>query len=115
MALLTKQVVGEGELVAIPKELLQHLAAGRVKYEAADAGGDTFDNDGRTFLHVKNGSGGPLTVTVAAKPTKTDREATVPAGGEEFVGIFSLTDFDVNASIAYSGVTSLTIAVIGGV
>ena len=110
MALLTQQKLGEGELVAIPREMLTHIAAGRVKYEAADVGGDTFNNAGRTFLHVKNGSGVPLTVTVAAKPTKTDREATVSAGGEVFMGIFPLTDFNVNASITYSVVTSLTIA-----
>ena len=112
MPLLARQTSGEGALIEIPAALLSHILAGRVRYDAADVGGDAFNNDGKTFLHVKNGSVGPLTVTVAAKPTKTDAEKTVAPGGEEFFGPFPLTDFLVAPAITYSGVTSLTLAVL---
>lgn len=110
MPLLTEQKIGEGNLVAIPNELLTFAASGRVKYDAADVGGDTFDNDGRTFLHVKNEGGGPLTITVVAKLTKSDVTKVIPAGGDGFFGPFPLTDFNATSVIVYSGVTSLTLA-----
>ena len=107
MALLARQKIDEDGLVAT--------------YDAAAMGGDSFENDGRTILHAKNGSGGPLTVTVAAeqattqKPgfgelTKADAAIAVPAGGEAFLGPFPTIAFGVLSEITYSGVTSLTIA-----
>lgn len=107
MALLARQKIDEDGLVA--------------NYVAATGGGDSFDNDGRTVLHAKNGSGSPITVTVAAeqatteKPgfgalTKANAEVSVPAGGEAFLGPFPTIAFGRSTEITYSGVTSLTIA-----
>jgi len=90
-------------------------------FAAATAGGDTFLNDGRTFLYIKNGSGGDLDVTVDSlvncnQGSDHNIVTTVPAGSEEMVGPFtpaSRFNGDNNyASITYSGVTSLTIAAI---
>ncbi len=109
MPLLAREQIDEDGLVAT--------------YNAADVGGDTFDNDGRTVLHIKNGGGGPLTVTVTAesattrKPgygqlTKANAETAVAAAGEEFLGPFPTIAFGVVGAITYSGVTSLTLAVL---
>lgn len=40
-------------------------------YAAAAGGGDTFTNDGAVFLHVKNGGGSSINVTI---------DSTAPAG-----------------------------------
>lgn len=91
-------------------------------YAAAAAGGDTFNPDEDTFLHVKNGSAGALTVTVvtpgsaAGGLTIADSVTSVPAGGERFIGPFPRGHFgrasDGKADVTYSGVTSLTLAVL---
>ncbi|MFZ2905328.1 MAG: hypothetical protein WAZ98_03895 [Cyclobacteriaceae bacterium] len=96
-------------------------------FAACAGGGDVVDNsDGKTFLHVKNGSGGSLTVTIAAGVAatgiadpkfgtlnKTAVAKVVGAGAEAVIGPFKKHGFN-NASeqlaITYSGVTSLTIA-----
>lgn len=84
---------------------------------AAAAGGDTFVNNGRETLFVKNASAGAITVTVAS-PTKCDQGGThnisvvVGAGAEAHIGPFSITRFGVNPTITYSAVTSLTVAVL---
>lgn len=92
-------------------------------FSACAGGGDRFAPDSNTHLHVKNGSGAPITVTVAATkvplPNLTTSNVTVsvPAGGEARIGpfpydTFAATDGSGLADVTYSGVTSLTIAVI---
>lgn len=97
-------------------------------YAAATGGGDEFLNSGREMIHVKNGGGGDITVTVTAQKTtsskggygtltKADSVVVVTAGEERFIGPFPITAFnDSNgkAQITYSGVTSLTLAIIKG-
>ena len=92
-------------------------------YTAADVGGDTFTNDGRTVLHVKNGSGSPITVTVTAEQATTDKPgygsltkanavAVIAAAGDEFMGEFPAIAFGVVGVVTYSDVTTLTLAVL---
>jgi hypothetical protein len=92
-------------------------------YGACAGGGDRFAPSKDTFLHVKNASGSPITVTVAATyiPLKDQTESnvsvSVPAGGERMIGPFpyehfAATDGSGLADITYSGVTSLTIAAV---
>jgi hypothetical protein len=89
-------------------------------YAAAAGGGDQFVPDKDTFLHVKNGSGGSLNVTVAVPGNErygvatADLTVAVPAAGERMIGPFPADAFgdpalSGNAGITYSGVTSLTI------
>ena len=84
----------------------------------AQAGGDTFENDGRTWLHVKNGGGSALTVQIdASQPCNFgfdhDASVSVPAGGERLIGPFPRERFGSKPNITYpGGVTSLTIAAI---
>lgn len=113
MATLTRQVLGEDGLTA--------------SYVAATVSGDQVTNsDGKTFLHVKNASGGSITVTVAeqitgttvtnptlGKLTKANATKAIGAGAEAFFGPFAkggFNDANSNIQITYSGVTSLTIA-----
>ena len=89
-------------------------------YAAAAGGGDTFRPGPNVFLHVKNASGGALTVTVVTPRNDAlgnpvaDNAISVPVTtGERMIGPFPY-DFYADpttglASITYSGVTSLTI------
>jgi len=92
-------------------------------YSAVAAGGDDFANDGRTFLHIKNGDASPMTVTVAAavstteKPgfgtlDKADASVIVGATDEAFLGPFPSSAFGPTPGIAYTTDTSVTIAVL---
>lgn len=108
-------------LLAVEKVVESGLIA---TYTAADAGGDTFINDGRTILNVKNASGSPITVTVAVESASTEKAgygtvtkaaavAVIAATtGEEFMGPFPGTAFGVLCAVTYSDVTTLTVAVL---
>lgn len=92
-------------------------------YANAAGGGDTFPNTGQEFIHVINGSGGDITVTVAASQTnasngayglltKSNAAVVVTAGEERMIGPFPPGAYGNTGTITYSGVTSLTIAVL---
>lgn len=96
-------------------------------YAACAGGGDVVDNsDGKTFLHVKNGSGGALSVTVTAQNASTvvggfgtlavaNVVVSVGAGAEKYIGPFPRQAYNNTSdqiAITYSGVTSLTIAAV---
>ena len=91
-----------------------------VTYASAAGGGDTFVNTGQEFLHVKNGSGGDITVTIGSAGTyrgvgMDDLAVVVPAGSEKCIKPYpaEITQgAGASTAITYSGVTSLTIAVI---
>lgn len=91
---------------------------------AAAAGGDQVANPkGKTMLRVANGSGGALTVTVAAQQTTRPADATFPAmtvasqavsvgaGAVKYIGPIgpAFIDANGNTQLTYSGVTSLTV------
>lgn len=89
-------------------------------YAAATATtGDTFPCDGRTVLHVKNGSGSSINVTLTSHfatkvgATAADQVTAVAAGGNAFF----LLDPDVfadpttgQATAVCSAVTTVTVA-----
>lgn len=89
-------------------------------FAAATVSGDKFTPSSTTYLHVKNGGGSSITVTVDATETidgdlaLTDVAVAVGAGAEAKIGPFQPQAFldtsgDGLASISYSGVTSVTI------
>jgi hypothetical protein len=115
MATLTRQVLSEDGLTAT--------------YVAASVSGDQVTNtDGATLLHIKNGGGAPITVTVAeqisgttvqdtslGKLTKANATKTIANGAEAFFGPFKkggFNDQDGNIQITYTAITSVTIAAI---
>lgn len=94
-------------------------------YSSAAAGGDVVTNsDGKTFLHVKNGSGASINVTITAQQTSTEVNhygtltvsnvvVAVGAGAEKFIGPFPQTAYNNSSdqiAITYSAVTTVTIA-----
>lgn len=91
-------------------------------YAAAAGGGDSFLPDPDTFLHIKNASGGSITVTIVTTNTDrlsnpvADNAIAVPAAGERIIGPFPPGEYaDPTtglAAITYSGVTSTTVAAI---
>lgn len=90
-------------------------------YANAAAGGDTFTPSNETILHVKNGSGSAMTVTVATPGTEigldiADVEVAVAAGAEAMIGPFPHEHFadpaDGQAHVTYTDATSVTVAVL---
>lgn len=87
---------------------------------AAAALGDTFANNGRTFIRVANGSGAPITVTVNSVTACNqgfdhDVAVSVAAGATKEIGPFPIDRFNNNAgvaSVAYSAVTDVTVGAI---
>jgi hypothetical protein len=88
-------------------------------YTAANVDGHSVANDGKlTFVHVKNGSGGEVTVTIDTPGTVdglaiADRTVAVPAGEERIIGPFPTAYYnqaDGTVHVDFSAVTSVTIA-----
>lgn len=85
-------------------------------YAAAGAGGDTVPSGERTWLHVKNGSASPITVTVTTPGTYSglaiaDVSVSVPATtGERLIGPLPSNLFGNTVDVAYSAVTTVTVA-----
>jgi hypothetical protein len=99
------------------------LSGTPVTYTAAAGGGDTFTvPSGSTALRIKNGGGSAITASLAfpgttsygvANPSKTT--SSIAAGAEVVVGPIPASAVDPNtgvASVTYSGVTSVTVAVV---
>jgi hypothetical protein len=95
------------------------LVGGAETFVAASAGGDTFPNDGHTMLHVKNGGGASINVTVTSNVNCNQGVnhpvvVAVPAAGERIIGPFDQTRFGTNVAVAYSAVTTVTVAAVVG-
>lgn len=94
-------------------------------YVAPDASGAILPGDGRTVLHVKNGGGSPITVTVQTPEKRSgldvaERQVTVPNGGDRFVGPFPIETYNRDTTpdqgtvyVDFSSVTSVTVAALG--
>jgi len=86
-------------------------------FVAANAGGDTFKSEEKTFLVVKNGGGSPITVTIDSKVNCNqgfdhNLEVSVPAAEERWIGIFERSRFTGTVEVTYSGVTTVTVGAI---
>lgn len=97
-------------------------------FVAADEEGDSFFNDGRVFLHVKNGALASVTVTIDSVvlcdqghdhdiqveiPAFNDGEGTEDSG-ERLIGPFPKRFNDENnmVNVAYSDESDVTVAAI---
>jgi len=86
---------------------------------SADAGGDTFANDGKTYVFLANGDGSPTTATFVTTGTSTsaglaiaDMPVVITNAKTEMVGPFPEATFGSTVSITYSSVTSLVVDVV---
>lgn len=89
-------------------------------FGAASAGGDKVSlSAANTWIHVKNGGGASITVTVTTQNnaykglTVPDRTVTVAASGEAMIGPLDPalhSDINGQASIGYSAVATVTVA-----
>ena len=89
---------------------------------AASGGGDTFTPGDRTWLEVANGGGSPITVTLTTYPTTSpwgtaipNQTVTVTNGTTKKIGPLVGSQYanpsGGQGSIAYSGVTTVTVGV----
>lgn len=84
---------------------------------AAAGGGDTCPAGDGIFLEANNGSGAPITITLATPGTVdglaiADRAVSVPAGERWKIPVPRLfAGADGQCAITYSGVTTLTVGV----
>ena len=98
-----------------------------ISFSSAGGSGDVADNsDGKTFIVVKNGSGGSVTVTVAEQISGTTVEdpvygtvskasatVAVSAGATAVMGPFKKQAFNNGSNqieISYSATASVTVA-----
>lgn len=96
------------------------LDGGKPAFVAASAGGDNFVNSGKAFLIVKNGGTEAVTVTINSQTPCNygfdhDIQVSVGAADESWIGPFPkarFNDQNANVQITYSGVTSVTVAVV---
>jgi hypothetical protein len=92
-------------------------------YAAANAAGNMFPNTGRSILHVVNGGGASIDVTVQSALQVSgldlaDLTVAVPAGEERMIGRLPVRTFNRASGVTdpnqvyvdYSDVTSLTVA-----
>jgi hypothetical protein len=89
---------------------------------AANADGNRFSNDGKTFLEVANGSGGTITVTVETPITflglaVADKTVAIPDGETYFIGPFRPSLYNQLTGsykgfvyVEYSSATTVTVA-----
>lgn len=92
-----------------------------VTFAAAAAGGDKFQNDGHSIIEIINGGGGDITLTIAANvdnpppgTAETNATVTVTAGERRHVWVpqAGYNDANGDVNLSYSGVSSVTIAII---
>ena len=99
------------------------LSGTPVTYTAAAGGGDTFAvPSGAVGLRIKNGGGSAITATLAfpgstsyGVPNPAKTTSSIAAGAEVVVGPIPGSAVDPStglASVSYSGVTSVTVAVV---
>ena len=108
----------------MPTALTVQTDMSNFTWSVADATGNTFDNStGNVYLHVTNGHGSSMVVTVAEQRTcnfghpTTDYTYTVPAASYRILGPFDLLRFNNTSravSVTYSSATSLTVAAVRG-
>lgn len=103
MALLTRQKI---------------LTTGLTPTYAAVSASDTFPNNGRTFLHVKNTDGSICTVTVDStkncdQGVDHDAVTTVPATtGDKMIGPFEVERYGSTPTVTFSNTTACTVSVL---
>jgi hypothetical protein len=86
------------------------------------AGGDEWANTGQEYLHVRNASGSPITVTLDIKNAPdglavTDKTVSVPATtGHQVIGPFPVGNYNDSttglAKATCSATASVTVAVV---
>lgn len=95
------------------------LAGLNPTYSTAAGGGDKVECGDRNFIHVKNGAGAPVTVTLTSTATVRGQVAanvtvSVPAAGERLIGPLQpdllLNQSDGLCAVGYSSATSVTVA-----
>lgn len=83
----------------------------------AASGGDTFSNDGRCLVHVKNASGQARTVTVTSNACNYGQAhnltVTIPDGEDKLIGPLPTDRFGRVAKFEVDDNTSVTAAVVG--
>ncbi len=105
-------------LLTVQKIVLAGLTPSLV---AAAAGGDSFANDGTTYIQVDNGGGSSINVTVSSQArapegtAQADNVVAVPAAGSRLIGPFTKNawnDASGIISLTYSAVTTVTVGAI---
>ncbi|MEW2161445.1 hypothetical protein AB0912_00310 [Streptomyces sp. NPDC007084] len=88
-------------------------------YANASAGGDKVGAGERIFLHVKNGSASPVTVTLTATGSVRGQSVanltvTVPASGDRMIGPLPAdllaSPVDGLVAVGYSATSTVTVA-----
>jgi hypothetical protein len=101
--------------------LTPNVPPNAVVYANAAGGGDVYLNGSNRMLHVRNGSGAPITVTITAHTPCSagvlhDATYTVGAASDKVLGPFDAARFNNPSGqieVGYSDVTTVTVGTIG--
>jgi hypothetical protein len=92
---------------------------GDTKAYVQPANGDTFVNDGKTFMHIKNANAGTCTVTVASAANcnqgfnHPNVVVVAASTGDEIIGDFDPARFGSTVTVtSYTQTTSVLVAMI---
>jgi hypothetical protein len=104
-------------MAAISTQVAPGVTGAALTTTAANSGGDTVpNNNGRTLLIFENTSENPVTVTVDSTVCsfgeEHDAEVVVAAESVRVAGPFDRARYGSILTLAYSGVTGLTVAAI---
>jgi len=95
-------------------------AGNTLSFANADAGGDRFINNGRTFVFIKNDDAGSITVTIDATSdaglSYVDPTKVVAAGSIAVFGPFvprQFSDLDGYINVTYTAATNIKVLAIG--
>lgn len=85
----------------------------------AAASSNWFDNNGRTYVHVRNGSGAPITVTLDSVRScdqgfDHNEIVSVPAGADRLIGPLPPERFnnaEGRATVLHSAIATVTVGV----
>lgn len=105
-------------MAALTVQTIALAGAKKATLVAATATGDTFVNDGKTYLEVANGGVGAITVTITGQRnlplgTSSTKTVSVTNGTTKRIGPFPVGNYnreeDESVVVTYSGVTTVTV------
>jgi len=111
-------------MATIAKQVINRTTGLNPVFVAADVGGDDFVNDGKQFVHIKNGDVDAMNVTITTNAIDcgdglvlADVVINIPASEERMIGGFPFEIYNDTAAeggkvrLAYDDNTLVTLAV----
>lgn len=105
-------------MAALVVQKISRVGALRAALIPAVVTGDTFVNEGKTFLHVNNADASGITVTIVGQRNlplgvSATKTVAVAAGADKLIGPFPVGNYnretDESVEVTYSAVANITV------